>query len=54
MIQEFMATLSKDMQTLKDNISIDTPALEQLEYHGVMFLYDHLEVWKTYVRDKRP
>jgi hypothetical protein len=54
MIQEFMATFSKDMQTLKDNMTMHTTALEELAYHRVMSLYDQLEIWKTYVRDKRP
>jgi hypothetical protein len=54
MIQAFMAMLSKDMQTLKDNTTMHTTTLEELAYRRVMSLYDQLEIWTTYIRDKRP
>jgi hypothetical protein len=38
MIQAFMATLSKDMQTLDDNIAMHTTSLEELAYHRISTL----------------
>jgi hypothetical protein len=54
MIKAFMATLSKDMQTLKDNMTMHATSLEELAYRWISTLYDQLEMWKTYIRDKSP
>jgi hypothetical protein len=54
MVQAFMATLSKDMQTLDDNIAMHTTTLEEMAYHRLISLYDQLEIWTIYLRDKSP
>jgi hypothetical protein len=54
MIQAFMETLLKDMSTLEDNISMHNATLEQLAYRRIRSLYDQLEVWTTYLREKNP
>lgn len=40
MIQEFMATLSKDTLTLKYNTTMHTTSLEELSYRQISTLYD--------------
>jgi hypothetical protein len=54
MIQDFMTTLEKDMSTLEDNMAMNNAALEQLTYRRIRSLYDQLEIWTTYIRDKNP
>jgi hypothetical protein len=54
MIQAFMTTLAKDMSTLEDNMAMNNAALEQLTYRRIRSLYDQLEIWTTYIRDKNP
>jgi hypothetical protein len=46
MIQAFMATLSKDIQVIEDNIAMHTTSLEELVYQRINSLYDQLDVWK--------
>ena len=52
MIQDFMATFSKDMSPLEDNIVMHNATLEGLIYRKIRSLCDQLEVWTTYLRDK--
>jgi hypothetical protein len=47
-----MATLVKDMQTLSDNTTMHKASLKELAYHWIVALYDQLEMWTTYIRDK--
>jgi hypothetical protein len=54
MIQAFMATLSRDMQVLEDNIAMHATTLEELLYQRIISLYDQLEVWTIYLRDMNP
>jgi hypothetical protein len=54
MIQAFMATLSKDMQVIEDNIAMHVATLEELLYRRIISLYDQLEVWTVYLKDKNP
>jgi hypothetical protein len=44
MIQEFMATLEKDMKTLTDNIASHEASLEELLYRRIISLNDQYEV----------
>jgi hypothetical protein len=34
MVHVFMATLSKDMQTLDDNVAMDMATIEEIAYHN--------------------
>jgi hypothetical protein len=52
MIQAFMDTLEKDMNTLNDNTTMHEATLEELSYHRVISLYDQFKIWTTYIRDK--
>jgi hypothetical protein len=52
MIQAFMATLSKDMLVIEDNIAMHNATLEELLYRRIISLYDQLEVWTVYLKDK--
>lgn len=52
MVQAFMATLSKDMQTLDDNVAMHTTTIEEIAYRRLFSLHDQLEIWATYLRDK--
>jgi HD superfamily phosphohydrolase YqeK len=45
MIQAFMETLLKDMSNLEDSIDMHNPALEELAYRRIRYLYDQLKVW---------
>jgi hypothetical protein len=54
MVQAFMATLSKDMQTLDDNVAMHTTTIEELAYRRLISLHDQLEIWVAYLRDKNP
>jgi hypothetical protein len=54
MVHEFMATLSKDMQTLYDNVAMHIYTIEEFAYHRLISLYDQLKIWTTYLRDKSP
>jgi hypothetical protein len=54
MVQAFMATLSKYMQTLDDNVAMHTTTIEELAYHRLISLYDQLEIWVAYLWDKSP
>jgi hypothetical protein len=42
MVQAFMTTLSKDMQTLDDNVAMHTTTLEEMDYHRLISLYNQL------------
>jgi len=44
--------LSMDRKTLNDNIIMHAATLEEIVYHRVLSLYDHLYIWTTYIRDK--
>jgi hypothetical protein len=44
MVQEFMTTLSKYIQTLDDNVVMHTTTIEELAYHRLFSLYDQLEI----------
>jgi hypothetical protein len=52
MIQAFMTTLKKDMSTLEDSMAMNNATLEQLVYRRIRSMYDQLEIWMTYIRDK--
>jgi hypothetical protein len=52
MVQAFMATLSKDMQTLDDNVVMHTTTIEELAYCRLVSLHDQLEIWVAYLGDK--
>jgi len=52
MIQAFMATLLKYMSNLKDNKAMHNSTPEELAYCRIKSMYDQLEVWTTYLRDK--
>jgi hypothetical protein len=54
MIHAFMTTLVKDMSTLEDIVSLNYTTLEQLNYIRIESLYDQLEVWTKYLREKNP
>jgi hypothetical protein len=54
MIQAFMTTLAKDMSTLEDSVALNNAMLEKLTYRRIESLYDQLEVWTTYLRNKNP
>jgi hypothetical protein len=54
MVQAFMTTLSKDMQTLDDNMVMHTTTIEELAYHRLVSLHDQLEIWVAYLWDKNP
>jgi hypothetical protein len=54
MIYKFMEKLSKDMSTLEDNISMHKTTMEHVVYRRIISLYDQLEVWITYLREKNP
>jgi len=54
MIQSFMDTLSKDMQTLDDNVAMHMTTIEELAYRKLISLYDQLEIWTIYLRYKSP
>jgi hypothetical protein len=52
MIQAFMVTLEKDTKTVNNNTVMHQDALEELEYHWIIALYNQLEIWTTYIWDK--
>jgi len=49
-----MITLEKDMSTLEDNISMNNTDIEKLNYSRIRSMYDQLEIWTAYNRDKNP
>jgi hypothetical protein len=54
MIYAFMTIFSKDMSTLEDSIAMHNATMEELIYQRNKYVYDHLEVWKTYLRRNIP
>jgi hypothetical protein len=50
MIQEFMATLERDMNTLMENSS--PPPLKEILYRMIISLDGQYKVWEAYVKDK--
>ena len=41
-VQAFMSMLSKDVQTLDNNIDMYTTAIEEFAYHRLVYLHDQM------------
>jgi hypothetical protein len=52
MIHAYMTRLEKYMSALDDSIAMIEETLEQLSYRRIESLYNQLEVWTTYLREK--
>jgi glucose-6-phosphate-specific signal transduction histidine kinase len=52
MIQDFMTMIVKYMSTLQDSMAMNNASLEHLVYRRIISLFDRLEIWKAYIRDK--
>jgi hypothetical protein len=54
MIQAFMDTLEKYMETLTNNTSLHEDSLQEISYCIFISLYDQLDIRIAYIKHKSP
>jgi hypothetical protein len=52
MIQDFMGNITRDMESISNNLASHTVTLEELLYCRVILIGGHHEASEAYVRDK--